>query len=319
VDAPNLQIGIHALIQAFGVGPLKANTILLNWPEQFPKGRLRRGALSYGRNLRVAFRLGCNIIVLDAKEEEWAALEAVPSESRRIDVWWWGDATSRLMLLMAYLMTRSDVWREAKIRVLATGDEDVSEETIRDLGKTLEEVRIEAEPEVVARGSQDAIAGYSAGSAIVFFPFRLQGNQLMDPFGGQLQDLLPRLPIVALGLAAEDIDLDAEPEEGRAGEIAAALDALADAENKAKGAEKEAAEAAEKAEQILGEMAEAASSGADEAAMAELEAAHKEAQEKAGKTARRAAKAAAKAEDAGRAVEALEAKPHEMDKEPSLP
>jgi hypothetical protein len=66
-------------------------------------------------------------------------------------------------------------------------------------------------------------------------------------------------------------------------------------------------------------MAEAASSGADEAAMAELEAAHKEAQEKAGKTARRAAKAAAKAEDAGRAVEALEARPHEMDKEPSLP
>ncbi len=319
VVAPNLQIGIHALIQAFGVGPLKANTILLNWPEQFPEGSLRRGALSYGRNLRVAFRLGCNIIVLDAKEEEWAALEALPSERRRIDVWWWGDATSRLMLLMAYLMTRSDVWREAKIRVLATGDEDVSEETIRDLGKTLEEVRIEAEPEVVAKGSCDAIAGYSAGSAIVFLPFRLQGNQLLDPFGGQLQDLLPCLPIAALVLAAEDIDLDAEPEEGRAGEIAAALDALTDAEKKAKDVEKEAAEAAEKAEQIMREMAEAASSGGDEATMAKLETASKEAQEKAGKVARRAAKASAKAKDAARAVEALGAKPHEMDKESSLP
>jgi len=267
----------------------------------------------------VAFRLGCNIIVLDAKEEEWAALEALPSERRRIDVWWWGDATSRLMLLMAYLMTRSDVWREAKIRVLATGDEDVSEETIRDLGKTLEEVRIEAEPEVVAKGSCDAIAGYSAGSAIVFLPFRLQGNQLLDPFGGQLQDLLPCLPIAALVLAAEDIDLDAEPEEGRAGEIAAALDALTDAEKKAKDVEKEAAEAAEKAEQIMREMAEAASSGGDEATMAKLETASKEAQEKAGKVARRAAKASAKAKDAARAVEALGAKPHEMDKESSLP
>jgi amino acid transporter len=318
VFAPNLQVGINGLVQAFGVGPLKANTILLNWPEQFPEGSLKGGAQTYGRNLRVAFRLGCNIIVLDAKEEEWAALEQLPSERRRIDVWWWGDATSRLMLLMAYLMTRSDVWREAKIRVLATGDEDVSEETIRDLGKTLEEVRIEAEPEVVAKGSCDAIAGYSAESAIVFLPFRLRGNQLMDPFGGQLQDFLPCLPIAALVLAAEDIDLDAEPEEGRAGEIAAALDTLADAEKKAKGAEKEAAEAAEKAAQILGEVAEAASSGADEARIAKLEAASKEAQEKAGKTARRAAKASAKAEDAARAVEALGAKPHEMDKESGL-
>ncbi len=319
VVAPNLQLGINGLVQAFGVGPLKANTILLNWPEQFPEGSPKRGAQSYGRNLRVAFRLGCNIIVLDAKEEEWAALEALPSERRRIDVWWWGDATSRLMLLTAYLMTRSDVWREAKIRVLATGYKDVSEETIRDLGKTLEEVRIEAEPEVVAKGSCDAIAGYSAGSAIVFLPFRLQGNQLMDPFGGQLQDLLPCLPIAAMVLAAEDIDLDAEPEEGRAGEIAAALDALAEAENKAKGAEKEAAEAAEKAEQIMRAMAEAASSGADEETMAELEAASKEAREKAGKVARRAAKASAKAEDAAQAVGALGAKSHEMDKEPSLP
>ena len=52
--------------------------------------------------------------------------------------------------------------------------------------------------------------------------------------------------------------------------------------------------------------------------MAELEAASKEAQERAGKTARRAAKASAKVEDATRAVEALGAKPQEMDKEPGL-
>jgi len=45
---------------------------------------------------------------------------------------------------------------------------------------------------------------------------------------------------VALVLAAEDIELDAEPEEGIAGEIAAALDILADAEKKARKTEKEA-------------------------------------------------------------------------------
>ncbi|UCF83216.1 MAG: hypothetical protein JSV50_18890 [Desulfobacteraceae bacterium] len=64
----------------------------------------------YSRSLRTVFRYGCNISVLDAKEEKWDALENVSPEERRIDVWWWNDPTSRLMLLLAYLMTRNDAW-----------------------------------------------------------------------------------------------------------------------------------------------------------------------------------------------------------------
>ncbi len=84
--APTLQIGLHALVQAFGVGPLRANTILLNWPEELPKGIFGLGELRYGRNLRVAFRFGCNIIALDAMEEKWATLETLAPQERRIDV-----------------------------------------------------------------------------------------------------------------------------------------------------------------------------------------------------------------------------------------
>ncbi|HID31110.1 MAG TPA: amino acid permease [Desulfobacterales bacterium] len=308
VVAPDFQVGIHTLIQAFGVGPLKANTILLNWFEQFPTGVVDFRELSYGRNLRVAFRLGCNIIVLDAKEDEWKALEALPSEKRRIDVWWWDDATSRLMLLLAYLMTRSGVWEDAKIRVLATGFEDVSEQAIQTLRETLQEARIDSEPEIVARGSADAIAAYSAQSAMVLFPFRIRQDRLKDPFGGPLQELLVRLPIVALVMAAEDIDLDAQPEEGRAGEIAEAVDTLADAEKRAKEAERDAAEAADKAEKKVREMEDAVSSCADEGARAKIEKSAEEAREEATRAARQAAKALAKADDAARAVEALDAK-----------
>jgi len=50
---------------------------------------------------------------------------------------------------------------------------------------------------------------------------------------------------VALVLAAEDIDLDAEPEEGIAAEIASAHDALQDAGKKVRMAETGAAEASE--------------------------------------------------------------------------
>ena len=42
--------------------------------------------------------------------------------------------------------------------------------------------------------------------------------------GNQLKELMPQLPNVALVLAAEDIDLEAKPEEGKIGELAAAVE-----------------------------------------------------------------------------------------------
>ncbi len=50
------------------------------------------------------------------------------------------------------------------------------------------------------------------------------------PFGGEVAGVLPDLPIVVLSLAAQDVDLSAEPEEGTQGEVASALDRVEDAE-----------------------------------------------------------------------------------------
>ncbi len=307
VVASDLDDGIHTLVQTYGIGPLRANTILLNWLDQLPQGTLGLGEKRYARDLRVAFRLGCNIVVLDANEDEWAALESTPSPEKRIDVWWWGDATSRLMLLLAYLMTRSEAWEEAKIRVLAALNEKEPESTIEGLEKILQEVRIEAEPEIVEKANADAIVEHSADSSLIFIPFRLHGNQLLGPFGGPLEGLLTRLPLVAMVLAAEDIDLDAEPEEGKAGEVAAALDALADAEKKAREAQKEADKSAKTAEEKLRDLEFSIASGASEEIMSKVKATL-EVKEQASKAARRAAKALAKVDDAVSEAEKLGAK-----------
>ena len=113
----------------YKIGPVKVNTIVLNWFEQLSEGFLGIREQRYGLYLKTAFRLGCNLIVLDSKEEEWDVLESMPAQERRIDVWWWGDASSRLMLLLAYLMTRSKQWGEAKIRMRAVAHEDDTEKT----------------------------------------------------------------------------------------------------------------------------------------------------------------------------------------------
>lgn len=69
---------LSTLVQSYGVGPLKTNTVLLNWysaeTERDPE-RLER----MNRILRGAYRLGCNILISRAKKE-LAAKEAAEHE-----------------------------------------------------------------------------------------------------------------------------------------------------------------------------------------------------------------------------------------------
>jgi amino acid transporter len=320
IAAPSLIQGIHTLVQAYGIGPLKVNSILLNWFEKERTQNLGIREILYGRRIKTAFRLGCNIIVLNAGENEWNKLKKVPSEKRRIDVWWWDDASSHLMLLLAYLTTRNKDWQAAKIRILAPSADHPTEKSMADFRRQLEDTRIEAEPEMVFNAKVSNVVAYSKDASLVFLPFRLKGNQPLDPFDNPVEPILSDLPITALVLASEDIELEAEPEEGKAAEVAAALDALADAEKRVKEAQKQTEEAQKTAivakEKLLEQIkAETANSEKGESEIDALQAAYKEAEKKAEKATRRFAKASAKAETASKVVEDLGIKPSKSDTE----
>jgi amino acid transporter len=317
VAAPNLQVGIQTVVQAYGVGSLKANTILLNWLGESPRKILGLQGQNFGRNIRSAHIYGCNIVILDVKADKWSAIEETDEQKRFIDVWWWGDATSRLMLLIAYLMTRHEKWDETRIRLLAVDDGSQTPLTVDSLKEMLEEVRIDADPEIVKDVDADSIAEYSADAALAFIPFRIKDNQVVDPFGNPMEDTLFLLPVTAMVLAAEDIDLDAEPEEGKAGEMAEAIDALEDAGKKADTATKEAQKATtalEKAKEKI-ESIKPDPDGADSNTLAVAEKEAAEAEKQAAKMTRKAAKATAKAEAAAREAEASGVLPEEPKKE----
>ena len=303
IVAPDFPTGIQSLIQSYGIGSLKANTILLNWHEHVPKPTISLYEQGLGLNLRAAFLQGCNIILLDAKPDKWDALVKMAANDLRIDVWWWGDATSRLMLLLAYLMTRTEKWSTARIRLMAVASEDKSPPTTESLQEMLDDARIEAEPLVIENPEADTIAEYAEESALVFLPCRIQADKVVDPFGGSLESLLFLLPLVAVVLAAEDIDLDAEPEEGKAADIAAAIDAVEDAKKTAAKAAKEAAEAAETAEKVKSKLKNLAP-GTDEETKANLENEAQEAQSDAALAADRAKEAQIKARLASEEAEA---------------
>ena len=309
--APDLNTGIQTLLQGFGIGALRANIILVNWLERAPQAGSEQRELIYGSHLRTAFRLGCNLVVLDAEDAEWAALREVPPDARRIDVWWRGDASSRLMLLLAYLMTRTESWEGARIRFLGICCAGDSAETADALQRTLDEARIEAEAVLVEDAGPGEVAARSADASLVLLPFRLRGSQPLGPFDGSLDDLLAPLPVAALVLAAEDIDLDAEPEEGTAAEAARVLDALGDAERLAEltanDAEKVEAAVSSMREELEALIAQPADSEAIDGLTAQL----RELEAQAEKARRRAARIAVRAGTARQEARALGVLPQE--------
>jgi hypothetical protein len=307
VTARNFAEGAYTMLQSFGIGPVKANIILMNWFQDPLKGVPGIREFSLGRNLRVAFRLGCSILVLNAGEEEWARLEETLPEERHIDIWWLEDASSNLMLILAHLMTRSEAWREARIRVLAPSRKN----TESSLQSALEDARVDAQPIIVKEGSLEVMLEQSADATVVLLPFRLAGSQIIGPFGSKIEEIIPRLPVTALVLAAKDVDLDAEPEAGKAGEMALAMDAMEKAQEEVKAAEKkakQALDAVEEAEKRVDELIGSAGPGADRDVMMGIEKEiqkAREAHELAQKALRRALKTKARATEAAKAAEEL--------------
>jgi hypothetical protein len=159
------------------------------------------------------------------------------------------------------------------------------------------------------------VAEHSSDASLVFLPFRLRGNQPKGPFGGPLEIILASLPIVALVLAAQDIDLDTEPEEGHAAEMAELLDTLADADKLAELRDKEAATAAEAVEEKRAELeAQIAGEASDSDIIEQLTTELDTLTEQAAKSAGRAQRSKIRLAEARQRAHAAGALPEEDDK-----
>jgi amino acid transporter len=315
VTAPDFESGSSVLLQSYGIGPLRANIILLNhhsfYFEKFLSGSLK----AYGKILRMALRLGYNLVIFAAEHQEWQELQEQPLDHRQIDIWYERGADGSLMLLLGYLMTRDSFWSSATLRVLVPVEDNNPQATKDTLLQELEHVRIAAEAVVVENLESETVIAHSKAASLVFLPIELKGGTIFDRCGTQVDTLLPKLPIVAMVLAAQDIQLDAEPDAGIAGELAEAADLLAAAEQRVEGAEADLNKVKAAFEQGLKTLLAARQEHLPEDELGflhqELEAAKVELD----KATRRSAKADAKLEDAQNELEQLKEKYHRHDEE----
>ena len=277
ISASAFESALPVLVQSVGTGPTRINTVLANWFEGPPGLVSQWAGERYGARLRTAFRLGCNLLILDAEESEWEALDRTEPQERVIDVWWRDDDTGQLMMLLAHQMTRNDEWAGAKIRVLVQSERGRPDASRRRMAEFLEAARIDAEPVVVERASSAAIALQSGKASIVFLGFEIRGGRLVDPFGGDVGNLLAALPPVVLSLAAHDVDLEAQPDEGGPAEEAAALDRVEDARRELERVARKREQATEAAQKADDAVADALARQVDGEALEELRTAAREA------------------------------------------
>jgi amino acid transporter len=219
VLAPDALEALPIVVQSYGVGPLRANTVLFGWPEQ--PGATRRH--DYSEMLQEIVRLGPNVMAVSSDALRWGDLERVPSKKRRIDVWWKDNDSGRLALLTAYLVTRTPEWSRAAIRVLAVASEPGAEAAAEaELEAMLETVRIPAEVEIVSSGSQERIAAQCRTATMIFVPARLRRTEILDPIDEDLYTFFEQVPMAVAVVAGSPVDLMAGPESEEHSQIAQA-------------------------------------------------------------------------------------------------
>jgi solute carrier family 12 (sodium/potassium/chloride transporter), member 2 len=111
--------GLIALVKTYGFGPLVPNTVLLG-KAKTPDDPIRHAELLW----TVQHRRRNLVIVHEG--EELSDLES----ARRLDIWWGGERRNiGLMLALAFLLRKDEVWRDAEIviwRIVEEEDEVVA-------------------------------------------------------------------------------------------------------------------------------------------------------------------------------------------------
>jgi len=310
VGAPDFEIGSSVLLQSFGIGPLRANTILLNHNSFSLEKFLSRNMKTYGKILRMALRLDYNLVIFDTEEQKWQSMYDQPEDQRQIDIWYERGPNGSLMLLLGYLMTRDSFWSSASLRVLLPIEDNNPQATEEALVEELDHFRIVAEAVVVEDQDSETIIDHSKSSSLVFLPVILREGKIFDGSGAKIAHLLQHLPIVAMVLAAQDVQLDAEPDTGIAGQLAEAEDLFTAATQRVEDAEAALDKIKEDFDLNLKKMITARQ---DDESKEELESLHKNLERikvELDKATRRSAKADAKREDTQSELEQFREKHH---------
>ena len=199
VVVPSTHGRLDTVLQAYSIGSLRPNTVMLSVP---PPSQVERRERVADQLLTLA-SFGLNIVVYKGARME-------STGKRRIDLWWHGQRNGSLLTLFAYLTSSHPDWSEAQIRMLRvvkTGGEHLEAE--RSLAAMVEAARLSVDIEVILsqRPVGELIGERSGAADLILLGLRQVDILDFQAFLAERDELLTRLPPTLLVLSNGEADL----------------------------------------------------------------------------------------------------------------
>lgn len=195
VTANDVYEGAEKLVEAYGLGPLVPDTVLLGASEREayrPK---------YCAMIDHIHRANRNVLILRENGNEFG-------KRAYIDVWWGGlQANGGLMLILSYLISTSSEWRQSTIRLkLVVPNETAAAAAQKNLTELLAELRVAAQTHVIVSDGRPfpEILKQSSSDADLVFMGLARPTDDFEPYYKRLQDMTAELPACVFVLASAD-------------------------------------------------------------------------------------------------------------------
>lgn len=163
VSSKNPFKGSIRLVEAYGLGKLVPNTIILGGSEN-PEIRE-----DYCDMIRSFYDMKRNVILIHGGEEDENHGVQLSATRRRIDLWWGGfKGNGGLMMILVYMLQNSISWKNAEIHLKIIVElEDAEDEIRNNMLAIVDQIRFDAEidiivskgeafPEIFKKTSKDA-------------------------------------------------------------------------------------------------------------------------------------------------------------------
>lgn len=197
VQAPTLLEGSRRLVDAYGLGQLVPNTIMVGNSE---RPEYRKDFCDMVAYFNAARR---NVTILRLRSDHQFG------SHRLIDVWWGGlKGNGGLMLILSYLLRTSIEWRGAVVRIkMVVPNESAAPAALENLKAIIRQSRTDAIPEVIVaegRSFWEILRGSSRVADLVFLGLAEPGPEFPEYYES-LMERTSGLPTTLFVLAAEDL------------------------------------------------------------------------------------------------------------------
>jgi solute carrier family 12 sodium/potassium/chloride transporter 2 len=207
LPANDTYAGALSLIECYGFGPLRPNTVILGAPGDFRRIDQFIGIIRHCAEKHL------NVMILQAAREPLSE----PDETSRIDVWWDPvSANAGLLLALGYLFksNRRNVKKRLIVRTLLPHDAHGGE-TRSHIEKMVARMRLDAEIKIEdsnGRHHLEIIAEKSRDASFVFLGFKApEEQQSPEVYRTYFENLIENtrgFPPTALVMAKEKLDFD---------------------------------------------------------------------------------------------------------------